>query len=438
MSSRALFRTVTVLLGLTASHALAQGLPTAKPGEIGLSFAKLQRLTDTFQAEVDKGAIPGAVLMVARNGKVGYVKAIGFQDREKQIAMKPDSIFWIASLTKPIASVAVMMLVEEGKIQLDDQVARYLPEVKDMQVGVEKPDPSTGKPQLTLEPVRRPMTVQDLLRHTSGFTYPTFGNSLVNQAYGAANVFDPRITLAEFVTKVSKLPLSYQPGTTWDYGVSTDVLGRIVEVVSGMPFDQFIAERITKPLHLSDTAFAVPQANASRIAEPQNEQATGKRPAFYHDLTLQPKLISGGTGMVSTAADYVRFCQMLLNGGRLDGARLLEERTVRYMTVDHLPPDVAFSPAAYFFGASGPTRAQGQGFGLGFAVRNDPGRNSRFGNPGKYFWISVTGTAFFVDPQEKLIGIMMVQLPIIQTQHYRSLFENLVYQAVEKPGEPRG
>jgi CubicO group peptidase (beta-lactamase class C family) len=432
MLARALLRIATILLGLAISHALAQSLPTAKPEAVGLSAAKLQRLTDAFQAEVDKGAIPGAVLMVARNGKVGYFKAIGLQDREKQIAMKPDSIFWIASLTKPIATVAAMMLVEEGKIQIDDPVARYLPELKDMQVGVEKVDPSTGKPQLVLEPVRRPMTVQDLLRHTSGFTYPNFGNSLVNLAYTAADVFDPRLTLSEFVTKVSKLPLAYQPGTTWDYGVSTDVLGRIVEVVSGMPFDRFITERITRPLKLSDTAFVVSQANAFRIAQPQNEPATGKRPAFYHDMTVPPKLISGGVGMVSTASDYLRFCQMLLSGGALDGARLLEARTVRYMTVDHLPPDVGFSPAAYFFGASGPTRAQGQGFGLGFAVRNDEGRNARFGNPGKYFWISVTGAAFFVDPQEKLIGIMMVQLPIIQTQHYRSLFENLVYQAVEK------
>jgi CubicO group peptidase (beta-lactamase class C family) len=431
MLARAPLRMMTILLGLTTSHSLAQGLPTTKPEAIGLSPVKLQRLTDAFQAQVDNGAIPGAVLMVVRNGKAGYVKAIGFQDREKQIAMKPDSIFWIASLTKPIVTVATMMLVEEGKIQIDDPVQRYLPELKDMQVGVEKVDSTTGKPQLVLEPVRRPMTVQDLLRHTSGFTYPNFGNSLVNQAYAAANIFDPRLTLSEFVTKISKLPLSYQPGTTWDYGVSTDVLGRIVEVASAMPLDQFVAERITKPLHLSDTAFVVPQNKASRIAQAQNEPATGKPPAFYHDMTVPPKLFSGGIGMVSTAADYARFCQMLLNGGKLDRARLLEARTVRYMTVDHLPPDAGFSPAAYFFGASGPTRAQGQGFGLGFAVRNDEGRNARFGNPGKYFWISVTGAAFFVDPQEKLIGIMMVQLPIIQTQHYRSLFENLVYQAIE-------
>jgi len=432
MFTRVLALVSGALLGLATSNALAQGLPAAKPEEIGLSAAKLQRLTDAFQAEIDKGAIPCAVLLVARNGKVGYFKAIGFQDRDKQIAMKPDSIFWIASLTKPIATVAAMMLVEEGEIQIDDPVARYLPELSSMQVGVEKINASTGKPELVLEPARRPMTVQDLLRHTSGFTYPSFGNSLVNQAYGAANVFDISLTLGEFVTKLSKLPLSYQPGTTWDYGVSTDVLGRIVEVVSSMPLDQFIAERITQPLHLADTAFVVPQAKGSRIAQPQNEPTTGKPPAFYHDMSVPPKLFSGGVGLVSTASDYARFCQMLLNGGRLDGTRLLEARTVRYMTVDHLPPDVGFSPAAYFFGASGPTRAQGQGFGLGFAVRNDEGRNARFGNPGKYFWISVTGAAFFVDPQEKLIGVMMVQLPIIQTQHYRSLFENLVYQAVDK------
>ncbi len=431
MKKRVLFGTLLLVNSLTATLGLAQGLPTAKPETIGLSSTKLQRLTNAFQAEIDKGAIPGAVLLVAREGKVGYLKALGYQDREKQVPMKPNSIFWIASLTKPIASVAAMMLVEEGKLQLDDPVQRYLPELKDMQVGIEKPNATTGKPELVFEPARRPMTVQDLMRHTSGLTYASFGNSLVKQAYGAANVLDPRLTLAELVTKVSKLPLAYQPGTTWDYGISTDVLGRIVEVVSGMPFDKFIAERITKPLQLKDTAFVVPQADASRIAQPQVEQATGKRPNVYHDMTVAPKLISGGLGMVSTASDYARFSQMLLNNGKLEGKRLLEARTVHYMTVDHLPPDIQYGPAAYFFGASGPTRAQGQGFGLGFAIRNDDGHNARFGDRGKYFWISVTGAAFFVDPQEKLIGIMMVQLPVMQTEHYRSLFENLIYQAIE-------
>ncbi len=427
---RRLFTTAAVATSIVASPAHAQGLPTAKPEAIGLSSSKLQRLTDVFQGEIDKGAIPGAVLLVARNGKVGYMKALGYQNREKQIPMKPDSIFWIASLTKPLTSVAVMMLAEEGKIQIDDPIQVYLPELKNVQVGVEKPNAATGKPELTLEPPRRPITVQDLLRHTSGFPYSVFGNSLVNQAHGAANVLDRNSTLAEMVTKVSKLPLSYQPGTTWDYGVSTDILARLVEVVSGQPFDQFIAERIAKPLHLRDTGFVVPQAQASRVALPQNEQGTDQRPKGFPDVTIDPKLMSGGTGLVSTASDYLRFSQMLLDGGQLDGVRLLEKRTVRYMTADHLPPDVQYAPSAYFLGASGPTRGQGQGFGLGFAVRNDVGRNARFGERGKFFWIAISGAVFFADPQEKLIGIMMIQLPILQTNHYRSMFENLVYQAV--------
>jgi len=420
----------TIAASFAASPVGAQGLPTAKPEQVGLVPEKLQRLTDVFQGEIDKGAIPGAVLLIARNGKIGYLKALGYQDREKKVPMKPDSIFWIASLTKPVTSVAVMMLVEEGKVQIDDPVQVYLPELKDVQVGVEKPNPTTGKPELTLEPPRRLITVQDLLRHTSGFTYATFGNSLVNQAHAAANVLDRNSTLAELVTKVSKLPLSYQPGTTWDYGVSTDVLARLVEVVSGKPFDQFIAERIAKPLRMRDTGFYVPETEAARIAQPQVDASTGQRPGGFRDLTVKPKLMSGGAGLASTAADYLRFAQLLLNGGELDGVRLLEKRTVRYMTSDHLPPDVQYSPSAYFLGASGPTRGQGQGFGLGFAVRNDVGRNARFGERGKYFWIAVSGAVYFADPQEKLIGIMMIQLPILQTNHYRSMFENLVYQAI--------
>src|SRR5215470_17052135 len=257
-------RLIGILLLVTSLSfpALAEVLPQAgRPEALGFSAERLKRLGSVFQADVDKGAIPGAVVLIARNGKVAYFEAFGFQDREKHVAMTTDAIFRIASMTKPITSVALMMLVEEGKIQIDDPLAFYLPEFKDhLAVGVEKIAPETGKLQLVLEPARRAPAIHDLLRHTSGFTYEVFGDSLVKQAYKAANLRDPNQTLAEFAAKVSRLPLAYEPGTTWEYGVSTDVLGRVIEVVAGVPFDQFVADRIFKPLGMNSSGFFVPQS----------------------------------------------------------------------------------------------------------------------------------------------------------------------------------
>jgi CubicO group peptidase (beta-lactamase class C family) len=418
-----------------AFSALAQGLPKAsQPEAVGFSSERLKRLTSTFQADVDRGAIPGAVVLIARNGKVAYFKAFGFQDREKQVPMKTDAIFRIASMTKPFTSVAAMMLVEEGKLQLLDPVSVYLPEFKNLQVGLEKINPATGNPELSLEPARREMTVHDLLRHTSGLTYGIFGKSLVKQAYNDAKLFEPGQTLAELVSKLSKLPLGSQPGTTWDYSMSTDVLGRIVEVVSGVSLDQFIADRIAKPIGLSDAGFYVSEEKAARVAQPQIDAATGKRPPMP-DVTKRPNWMSGGGGMVSTASDYVRFAQMMLNGGELDGVHLLSPRTVGFMTSDHLPPGIAFSPVTllgFHAQAFAPTPEDGQGFGLGFAVRNQAGRNPLPGSPGEFYWIGLYGTAFWVDPKEKLIAVLMIQIPPVQGVHYRSLLRNLVYQALMK------
>ena len=361
-----------------AFSSLAQGLPKAnKPEDVGFSSERLKRVTDAFQSEVDKGAIPGAVVLIARNGKIAYFEAFGFQNRENKEPMKTDAIFRIASMSKPITSVAVMMLVEEGKIQLLDPVSHYLPEFKGVQVGVEKLNTTTGNSELIGEPPRQEMTIQDLLRHTSGLTYGIFGKSLVKQAYNEANLFDRNQTLAEFVSKIAKLPLAYHPGTTWEYSHSTDVLGRIVEVVSGVTLDQFVADRIAKPLGLSDTGFYVPAEKLDRLAETQIDPTTGKRwPTF--DVTNRPNWLAGGSGMVSTASDYVRFAQMLLNGGELDQVRLLSPRTVSFMTSDHLWPGVAFSPVTLnLFEPLGiaPTPKVGQGFGLGFVVRTQEGRN---------------------------------------------------------------
>lgn len=402
----------------------------SRPEDAGFSSERLARLTNFFQADVDQAAIPGAVLLVAREGKVVYFQALGYQDREKHILMKPDAIFRIASMTKPITTVAIMMLAEEGKIDLLAPVSKYLPEFKDLKVGVEKMDSATGKLALSLENLQRPITVQDLLRHTSGVVYGPFGNSLIHQAYNNANLFDYAQSLAEFVTKLSKLPLAHQPGGAWEYGMSIDVLGRIVEVVSGMPFDKFVEERITKPLHMGDTAFYVSAAQTPRVAELQVDPATGKRPGGtpVENLTKEKvKWISGGGGLLSTASDYARFCQMLLNGGELDGVRLLSPKTVAVMDSDQLPPGI---PRIAGFEDLNPSPELGQSFGLGFAVRTDMGPNPVSGSPGDFFWAGYYGTYFWVDPKEKLFAVVMVQMPFEQSGYYRRATRELVYGAL--------
>jgi len=405
-------------------------LPKSKQQEgVGFSGERLARLTTFFQGEIDRGAIPGAILLVSRESKLAYLKALGYQDREKSIPMKPDAVFRIASMTKPITSVAIMMLAEEGKIDLLAPVSQYLPEFKDVKVGVEKTDSSTGKPALSVEDPQRQMTVQDLLRHTSGLVYGPFGKSLVHQAYNNADLFDRNQTLADFVTKLSKLPLAHQPGKVWEYGMSTDVLGRIVEVASGMPLDQFVEHRITNPLGMHDTAFYLSAAQGPRLAEPQVDPATGKRPlaSSVENLTKEKlKWFSGGGGLLSTASDYARFCQMLLNGGEFNGVRLLSPKTIAVMTSDQLPPDILRSG----YEDMAPTPEMGQSFGLGFAVRTEVGRNPLSGSAGNYFWAGAFGTYFWVDPQAKMFAVMMVQMPFPQSGYYRRAFRELVYGAL--------
>jgi CubicO group peptidase (beta-lactamase class C family) len=421
----------TGFLLFCALSCVAQSLPKADlpkadlpkadlPEDAGFSPERMSRITAFFQNEVDKGNIPGAVLIVGREGLVVYQKAIGYQDHEKKIAMKSDAIFRIYSMTKPITTVAVMMLAEEGKIDLLAPVSQYLPEFKNLKVGVEKPD-SAGKPVLTLEDQKTPMTVHDLLRHTSGIVYGPLGEGLVHEEYKKANLLDNGQTLAEMVTQLSKLPLAHQPGTVFEYGLSTDVLARIVEVVSGAPFDRFIAERITKPLQMNDTGFYLSAAQAPRVAEAQVNPVTNARPDFekVENLTKEKvKWFSGGSGLLSTANDYARFCQMLINGGELDGVRLLSPKTVAIMTSDQLGSSIAHT--AFLEGFS---------FGLGFAVRTAEGRTPLPGSVGWSFWDGAAGTFFWIDPQEKLFAVMMVQLPSLSRPYERALDE-LVYGAL--------
>lgn len=405
---------------------MAFELPRAKPEDVGLSSERLKRVPDVLRADVDKGAIPGAVVLVARKGKIVLHEALGMRDREAGAPMAVNTQFRIASMTKPFTSVAAMMLAEEGKMLIADPVAKYLPEFANQKVAVDSNNPTATT--LATEPLKRAMTVHDLLRHTSGLIYGPLAGPLLKQAYEAAQLGQTSHTNAEMITKLAAVPLAYQPGSTWQYSMSTDVLGRVVEVVSGMALDRFIAERICKPLGLTDTTFDA--VDAARAAEPQIDPATGKRPPMLRQATARPNWISGGSALLSTAADYVRFCTMLLNGGELGGARLLSPTAVALMASDHLSPETRYGPLTRSqFGALAPLPENGIGFGLGFAVRTHPGRSPLPGSVGDFSWSGVSGTYFWIDPQQQLIAILMLQAPN-ERLHYRYLMRTLVYQAI--------
>jgi CubicO group peptidase (beta-lactamase class C family) len=375
--------------------AFAQPLPMAKsPEDAGFSSKRLEKTRLAIKGDVESKRVPGAVLILVRNGKVVTYDAIGYQDRAGQTPMRKDSIFRVASMSKPITTVAAMILAEENKLDVGAPVMQYLPEFKDVKVGVEG------------TPVKRPMTVQDLMRHTSGLTYGLFGNSAVDQMYRKANIFAAK-SLEDMVKIIASMPLLHQPGEAWEYSVSTDVLGRVVEVASGMDLDTFIQERITGPLKMNDTGFWVKEAAISRLAKPDTQSNLP-----FSDATQKPAIFSGGGGLFSSAGDYARFAQMLLNGGELEGVRILSPKTIALMTSDQLPATTErHTPVAIALGPFGPVPEMGTSFGLGFAIRVDPGRNPLPGSVGDFSWGGITGTLFWVDPKEKLVAVQMVQAP---------------------------
>jgi CubicO group peptidase (beta-lactamase class C family) len=428
LGKRTLIAFLTAILAVPAFA--DEPIPVAHPEELGFAPDRLNRITTAFQSYINGNEIPGAVVLIARNDKVAYFKAIGFRDREKKLPMTTDSIFRIASMTKPITSIAAMTLAEEGKLDLAAPVSKYLPEFKDLQVAVEHKDPATGKTDLVMVPQTRPMIVQDLLRHTAGLVYaPPIGDGAVSLLYRDANVSNRDETLAEMVTKLSKLPLAHQPGEVWDYSMAVDVLGRVIEVVSGMELDRFIADRVTGPLGMASTGFYIPAADGERVAQAQTDAATGKRPPYF-DPTQKPKRFSGGGGGVSTAGDYLRLCEMLLNGGKLDSTRLLSPFTVDLMTANALRPGIRYGSTGARFGDIAPTPEAGQGFGLGFAVRTAAGENPLPGSVGSYYWTGAYGTTFYIDPNEKLIIIMMIQAPLSDGSRFRHAVRYLAYQAL--------
>ncbi|MFI5000331.1 MAG: serine hydrolase domain-containing protein [Reyranellales bacterium] len=406
----------------------AQGIPKAQsPEEVGFLSTRLKRLGDRINEGVKNNELPGAVVLIARNGKIVMFDSFGFRDREAKVPMTNDTIFRIASMSKPITSVAAMILVEEGKLSLADPVSKYIPAFAETKVSVQKKN-ADGTVELGLEPQYRPMTVQDLMRHTSGLTYGALGSNPVKQSYIDMKVMAPDQTNAQMVDKLSKLALLYQPGTTWEYSMSTDVLGRVIEVASGMPLDKFIEERIAKPLKLGDTGFEVSPDKKDRGARPQKEGPKNEA-ALIPDVTFKSTWKSGGAGMVSTAADYARFLQMFANGGQLDGVRLISRKTIDLMTADSLPADIKMGADMWRLGANEPSARVGQGFGLGFAVRNEQGRNPLPGSPNDYHWAGVYGTLFWHDPRERMYVVFMMQSPAA-LQSYQYLLRDMVYQAL--------
>jgi CubicO group peptidase (beta-lactamase class C family) len=396
-----------------------------------LSTTRLQRLSERFEADVAASAIPGAVVLIFHKGRVRYFESFGFRNRITQSPMSKNAIFRIASMTKPVTVVAALMLAEEGKLRLHDPVSLYLPELKDMKVGVEVRD-GAGERQLITEPARRPITIHDLMRHTSGLTYGIFGDSLVQRANRAADTMNDQQTNAELVTKLAQLPLAYQPGTTFEYGMSQDVLGRVIEVISGMDLNRFVRERIAQPLGMRDTGFLLSEEQVARLAEPHGNPITQAPAIVGYNPAKPPKWFSGGAGLLSTAQDYARFCQMLLNGGKLGDVRILSRKSVELMTHDHLPPGTAYGPFALELGITAPVPALGQSYGLGVGVREQTGLSPVPGSIGDYFWGGATGPYFWIDPKENLIAVMMLQeLDLQRRTQYRSVMRNLVYQALE-------
>jgi CubicO group peptidase (beta-lactamase class C family) len=416
---------VAATLILALPTAFAEGPITVEPAAAGFTTAGLARIESYLKNEVAGNKIPGAVMMIQRNGKTVYFGTFGVRDPGTEQPMTSDSIFRIYSMSKPITTVAAMMLVEEGKLQLDDPLSKYIPAFANVKVGVEKKD-EDGRMVLDTVPAKRPITIQDLMRHTSGITYGFFGEGMVKKAYVDAHLFSGDVDNAEFAERIAKLPLAYQPGTTWDYSHSVDILGRVIEVVSGKSLYQFEKERLLDPLGMKDTAFYVTDpAKKSLVAEPFPNDRTIGNDAVMNDPREVQKWESGGGGMVSTIGDYARFAQMVLNGGTLEGRRYLSPKTVAYMGSNHIGPGSGVTPGPYYL--PGP----GFGFGLGFAVRTEAGVSPAEGSVGEMNWSGAGGTTFWVDPKENMFVVFMAQT-VSQRGRLRVALKNIVYGAFEK------
>lgn len=398
-----------LLVGCAADSPRIKGYMDVVPEDYGLSSTKLYQISENLRKDVDNRIVPGAVALIARKGKIVYFEHAGMQIQEKHIPMSNDSIFRIYSMSKPVTSVAALILHDDRKLKINDPVSKYLPEFGNLKVAIEE----NGELKST-EPAKREMTIKDLLMHTSGLTYGIFGYSAVKTMYQEADIGSRDQPLSTMTKKLGSIPLAFQPGSKWEYSRSTDVLGRVIEAASGMTLDRFFEQRIFRPLGMKDTGFYVPQKNLGRVAEPDDDELM--------DVTRKPVKLSGGGGLVSTAEDYYRFAQMLLNGGVLEGRRLLKEDTVKLMTQDHLGSLSETTDVWYLPG-------KGYGFGLGVAVRKQKEAGME-GTVGDYWWEGIAGTGFWVDPEKELVAIIMIQEPG-RRMHYRKVYREWVYNALE-------
>jgi CubicO group peptidase (beta-lactamase class C family) len=422
-------RTLLVVLALAATVALPpapaagqQALPAAKPESVGMSTERLARLNDGMKSLVDQGRFAGVVTIVARHGKVVEFAATGKRDLAADSPMQKDTIFRIYSMSKPITGVAMMMLFEEGKWQLNDPVAKYIPEFTNLTVyGTDAAGNMVQKDQT------HPVTMRELMSHTGGFTYGFFSNTPVDKLQREGDVLNVNNTLDEFIKRVAKLPLNAQPGSEWHYSIAVDIQGYIVQKLSGMPFEEFLEKRIFKPLNMVDTGFYVPAGKIKRLAEFYDYGKDGRlevvQGGLNHDYSAKPAFASGGGGLVSTATDYMRFCQMLLNRGQLNGVRLLSPRTVELMRTNVLSPTMT-------------TLAPGAGFGLDFAVYTDSVAAGGYYGKGTFWWGGAAGTWFWIDPNDDLIVIGMIQQingsggAATEVPDVRGLSHAYVYQAI--------
>lgn len=409
---------------VAATPALAQQdpLPRADPAQLGFSSTGLARIDRFFADEIARDRIPGAVVAIARKGKLAYYKAIGYQDKAAGVPMRTDAIFNLASMTKPMAVVAALTLYEEGRLPLKAPLAEWYPQFKSMQVGV-----VDAGGNIRHEPARQPIFIQDLMRHTSGLTYGARGNTPVHKLYpGSSAGAAFAMSGEQFMDTLAKLPLLYQPGTTWDYGFSIDVLGLVVEKVTGKSLGAALDERVWSKLGMRDTGFAVPENKRARLARPLPNDPISGKPQDIRILREQPKFDCGGSCAFSTAADYLRFGQMLLAGGVLDGQRVLSPKTVAFMTSDHLGRNIKNNVAGTEAGRDG------YGFGLGVAVRLERGVAATNGSVGDYSWNGANGTIFWVDPREELVGVIMTVGPGEIRKYFREQMAALVYGAMDR------
>jgi CubicO group peptidase (beta-lactamase class C family) len=403
---------------------------TFVPENVGLSKDRLQRITQHLESRyVRPGKIAGCLTLVARKGEVAYREALGSMDLERGKTMDVDTIFRIYSMSKPITSVALMMLYEEGAFELDTPVHKFIPEWKNLRVYKQ------GRyPHFVTERCERPMTIRDLFTHMSGLTYGFMERTNVDSAYRrlALGAGQSGETLTDFVGNLARIPLEFSPGTAWNYSVSTDILGHLVEVISGQRFDEFLQQRIFTPLEMVDTGFSVPDDKLDRFAA--NYTRGPKKKLRLEDDPLSSRysgdvtFLSGGGGLVSTADDYLRFCLMLQNGGEFNGARILGRKTIELMTCNHLPDDKDLAEMS--IGLFGEVEFEGTGFGLGFSINQGPQRAGAAGSAGEFAWGGAASTIFWIDPEEELIVVFMTQLMPSRTFNFRGQLKSIVYGSI--------